>query len=168
MSARRAGNRKGFTLIEMVVVMLVLSAMALVTLPAFLNPPQDDDMTLAVRRVDALFRLARDSAARGGTRVSVVVDSATSHVWLDVAGVSQEQASTAPAGVSAFAARTDGGDVGEALELPGTVRVQLSKERALFSFAPSGATFADSLWLVGPLNARLVTINPWTGDVLVH
>ena len=35
----RAGNRAGFTLIELIVVMLVLSAVAAVTVPAFLNVP---------------------------------------------------------------------------------------------------------------------------------
>ena len=43
----RPGNRSGFTLIEVVVVLLVLSATVALTLPAFLEPPADDDMTVA-------------------------------------------------------------------------------------------------------------------------
>jgi prepilin-type N-terminal cleavage/methylation domain-containing protein len=158
----RPGNRSGFTLIEVVVVLLVLSATVALTLPAFLEPPADDDMTVATRRVESLFRLARDSAARGGRRVSVVIDSATSRVWLDVPGV------FAPDTNRTTTLRGSAGPAGEDLELPRGVRLQLSTTRATFTFAPSGAAFADSLRLVTSLGSRVITIHPWTGDVHAH
>lgn len=157
--------RRGFTLIEMVVVLLVLSAMAAMTLPAFLDAPVEDEMTIATRRMEALFRLARDSAARGGKRVTVVIDSASGRVWLDVPGVSDASAAAWPTGGPLQSASTS---MGEDLELPRSVSLQLSTTRARFTYAPTGAVYADSLWLVSPLGTRLLTLHPWTGDVLVH
>jgi len=155
--ASRPGNRRGFTLIEMVMVLLVLSAMAAVTVPSLLEAPRDDDMTTATRRIEALFRLARDSAARGGQRINVVIDSAKSRVWLD-----------APDTFVPVADRLTAAEGGEDLGLPSGVKLELTETRATFSFAPSGAAFADSLLLVSSLGSRVITIQPWTGDVLVR
>jgi Tfp pilus assembly protein FimT len=138
-------------------VLLVLSVMAAVAVPSLLETPRDDDMTAATRRIEGLFRLARDSAARSGSRVSVVIDSATSRVWLDAQNTF---ATPAQAGTS-----TTGG---EDLELPNGVRLELTKTRATFAFAPSGVAFADSLLLVSSLGSRVVSIHPWTGDVRVR
>ena len=153
----RRGNRRGFTLIEMVMVLLVLAAMAAVTVPSLLEAPRVDDMTTATRRIEALFRLARDSAARGGQRINVVIDSATSRVWLD-----------APDTFAPTADNVTGAEDGEDLRLPNGVKLELTETRATFSFAPSGAAFADSLLLVSSLGTRVITIQPWTGDVVVR
>jgi prepilin-type N-terminal cleavage/methylation domain-containing protein len=157
--------RRGFTLIEMVVVLLVLSAVAAITVPAFLDAPVEDDMTVATRRVDLLFRLARDSAARGGKRVTVVIDSATSRVWFDVPGVS-DPAALAEAQLGRTARMTI--TPGEELELPSSVTLQLSTTRARFTYMPTGAVYGDTLWLTSSLGSRIITLHPWTGDVLVH
>jgi prepilin-type N-terminal cleavage/methylation domain-containing protein len=167
MTARRIAARAAFTLIEVVVVLLVLSAVAVVTVPAFLDAPHADELTLATRRIEALFRLARDSAARGGQPVKVVIDSATSRVWFDVPGELAPEAD-APRRIAASPGSSPAALAGEDLELPRSVHLRLSAARATFRFAPSGAAFADSLRLVAPQGTRLITIHPWTGDVLVH
>jgi prepilin-type N-terminal cleavage/methylation domain-containing protein len=162
----RSGNRAGFTLIELIVVMLVLSAVAAVTVPAFLNAPVEDDLTIATRRMEALFRVARDSAARSGKRVSVVVDSVTGRVWFDVAGVLPTEAQLPVTRTTRPSAIAE--PMGEDLELPGTVSIELTAMRATFSFAPTGGVFGDSLLLVSSLGTRVVKANPWTGDILVY
>src|SRR5690606_945434 len=78
------GPRRGFTLVELVVAFVVLAVMAAMAAPAFLASPRPpaalDD---AQGRLQALFRLARDSAVRSATPVTVVIDSASGRVWLD-------------------------------------------------------------------------------------
>jgi len=59
-------------------------------------------------------------------------------------------------------------DDGEPLDLPSSIRIELTKARARFTFAPSGAAWADSLVLSTSMGMRLLTLNPWTGDVIVY
>lgn len=145
----RVGLRPGFTLIEVVVVLLIMTVATALTVPAFLAEPEEDDMTRVVRQLDALFGLARDSAVRGGMPVTVMIDSATSHVWMLVGS-------------------TDPAAAGDTLDLPAGVRLQLTKTRATFSFVPHGAVFADSVRVRTTTLDRLVTIDPWTGHAVVH
>ena len=90
------------------------------------------------------------------------IDSTTSTVWLlgenaDTAAVDTAR-SRRPGEVTVTP--------GESLELPGGVEIELTRARARFRFASSGAVFADSLTLVTPSTRRLITLHPWTGDVV--
>jgi prepilin-type N-terminal cleavage/methylation domain-containing protein len=143
-------SRAGFTIIEVVVVLLIIAIATAVTVPALLAPAADDDaLTTAVRDIDLLFRTARDSSARSGRAVTVMLDSATSHAWL-------------------YAGEDSPASDGVPLGLPNGVRLQLSKARAAFLFMPGGAAFADSLTLRAATTDRLVTIDPWTGRPVLH
>ena len=167
-SARRS-LPLGFTLMEIMVVFVIVAFATALSVPAWRRWFQEDDMTIATHRIEALFRLARDSAIRGGEPVTVVIDSVTGNVWLD-----------APRPLliadSVYSPRTmmrmDASDAqaraGESLELPASVTIELTHARARFEFAPSGAAYADSLVLKAPLGIRLITVNPWTGDVVTH
>jgi prepilin-type N-terminal cleavage/methylation domain-containing protein len=159
---RRSGNENGFTLVEMTVVILILAVMGAVAVPAFRNWVQEDDLTVATRRVESLFKLARDSAVYSGSSITVWIDSTTSSVWLVGEGADT-------AAVDTIRSRRPGEITvtpGESLELPPGVRIELTHARARFRFAASGAVFADSLTLVTPYGSRLLTLNTWTGDVV--
>jgi general secretion pathway protein H len=149
--SRRAA-RPGFSLLELTVVLLILALAAAVAVPAFLAYVEEDDLDTATRRVQALLRLARDSAVRGASPVTVRIDSATATVWLDSPG--SPAAAHAPAG--------------QPLELPATVRLELAAARAAFTFLPGGAAFGDTLALRSGAAVRRVTVQPWTGDAVIH
>jgi prepilin-type N-terminal cleavage/methylation domain-containing protein len=182
-SGRRRSANSGFTLIEVAVVLGILALMAAVAVPAFRALVQEDDMTAATHRVEALFRLARDSAIRGGQPVTVVVDSVSGNVWLDTPTRTSVAADTVPraAGSSLrLGSGINGGGMdgraandvpvmqGESLELPPAVRLELTRARARFTFAPGGSAFADSLVLRTVLESRTITVDRWTGDLRVH
>ena len=83
MRLRRSTSRAGFTLIEILVSLLIIAVMAAVAAPAFLREPAPPDMDDAQARMEALFRMARDSAVRSATPVTVVLDSLSGLVWFD-------------------------------------------------------------------------------------
>lgn len=162
--AARQSNRSGFTIIELIVVMVILAVMTSLAVPAFRSWVEEDDLTTATRRVESLFRLARDSAVRSGTPLSVWIDSVSARVWL--VPVTLDSASSAPRVTRAGVPSESGLDTGEALGLPASIQLRLSRARASFRFAPSGAVFADTLTLASKGVSRQITLNPWTGDVV--
>jgi prepilin-type N-terminal cleavage/methylation domain-containing protein len=161
-----ARARAGFTIIEMVVVMLILAVATAITVPALLPPPRDDDLTAAAAQFDRLFAIARDSASRSGAYVTVMIDSATGGVWL----MSEAEPDSAFASTRPDSAFGSAGlhTAGEPLDLPASVRLQLSRARARFRFSATGAAFADSLVLSTAAGEHLVTIDPWNGHATIQ
>jgi prepilin-type N-terminal cleavage/methylation domain-containing protein len=179
--------RRGFTLIELTVALLVLTVMAAVAAPALLSRREPPPLEDAQGRLEALFRMARDSAVRTATPVTVVLDSASGLVWLDArtrmaaelpveaegavadrsalsTGSAFGGASTLGIGLSAPGSFGRVPAQGESLELPATVRMQLFQTRSLFTFAPNGAALGDSILLAASSGeARMITVDPWTG-----
>jgi len=180
---RRGFKQSGFTLIELVTALFILSLAVAVAVPAYRSLGEVDDLTQATRRVETLFRLARDSAIRSGLPVTVVIDSIDGLVWIDTReplGLGSAEAREALAypdyapEPSMLSAQVRGLNDDKLLEpgspigLPGTVRLELPRARARFTFEPTGAALADTLILAGPLATRVITVNPWTGDVTVR
>jgi hypothetical protein len=141
----------------------------------------EDDLTRAARRVQTLFRMARDSAISSGRSVTVVVDSLDGLVWIDtreplgLEAVEVREALAYPEETSArgivLPTALDAEpefEQGAPIGLPPTVRMELLRARASFTFLPGGGALADTLVLEGPLGMRVITIDPWTGDVLIR
>jgi prepilin-type N-terminal cleavage/methylation domain-containing protein len=185
--SRRPGktglDRRGITLLELVVALLIISLAVAVAVPAFLNLGREDDLALATRRVETLFRLARDSAISSGLPVTVVIDSVTELVWIDTPKrILLGSQTPAQAPLSLFDdsdANTNlallGGErvleglkPGEPLGLPDGVAMELPRARTRFTFQPTGAALADTMLLTGSFGIRAVSIDPWTGDVRVR
>jgi len=190
----RPSNAKGFTLVEMLVVFVIIAAAGAIAVPAFRALYEEDDLDVATKRVELLMRLARDSALRSGRTVTVVVDSVSGLVWLDspaaepldrepaggaVGGILQAGSFRSATGGTRTAtmgtvARAGWGGAGQTvepgtdLELPPGVEIQLASARAHFRFAPTGVSFADSLLLNASGVLRLITIDRSTGDVVTR
>jgi len=176
-------SRTGITLLELVAALLIISLAVAVAVPAFLGLGRTDDLTAATRRVETLFRLARDSAISSGASVTVVIDSVTGLVWVDtplrirLGSQAPAQAPASlfddedPAGNLALlggAAALEALKPGQPLGLPQGIGMELPRARSRFTFEPSGAALADTLLLTGSFGVRAVTIDPWTGDVRVR
>ena len=176
-------SRAGITLLELVMALTIIALAVGVAVPAYLSLGQQDELTQATRRVSTLFRLARDSAISSGLPVTVVIDSISELVWIDTPKRIQLGSNADPqAPVSLFDEGPDGIDLamlggddaldalvpGEPIGLPEGIRMGLPRARARFTFEPTGAALADTLLLSGSLGTRVVTIDPWTGDVRVY
>ncbi len=163
--------------------LLIISLAVAIAVPAFLRLGRSDPLADATRRVETLFRLARDSAITSGLPVTVVIDSVTGLVWVDTqrriqlgsqrgpdsaVSLFDRQASTLDLGLLGGAAAMDALVPGEPLGLPPGVGMEVPRARSRFTFEPSGAALADTLLLTGSFGARAVTIDPWTGDVRVR
>ncbi len=175
--------RRGFTLVEVVMALFIVSLAVAVAVPAYRSLGEVDDLTQATRRVETLFRLARDSAIRSGLPVTVVIDSIDGLVWIDTVeplGLSSPEVRDAlaypdyapePGMLSALVGDQNDDELlkpGSPIGLPGTVHMELPRARARFTFEPTGAALADTLLLSGPLATRVISVDPWTGDVIVR
>jgi prepilin-type N-terminal cleavage/methylation domain-containing protein len=178
---RRSAPARGFTLVEVVTALLIVSLAVAVAVPAFRTSGQDDDLTKARRRVETLFRLARDSAIRSGVPVTVILDSVQGLAWIDTApmvrigseavreALAYPDATPEPGEVAAMHLGTSEALApGQFIGLPPTVHMQLPRARARFRFEPTGAALADTLLLSGAFGTRAVIVDPWTGDVTVR
>jgi prepilin-type N-terminal cleavage/methylation domain-containing protein len=187
--ATSARNRRGFTLIEMLVSILILTVLAGLAGPAFLSPPKVEPMDEAQGRIEALFQLARDSAVKSATPVTVVLDSASSLVWLDAqtrfsaevpseltaadmamnGNISLRGASlgapTPGVGLPVPGATARRPINGESIDLPDGVKLELFQTRTLITFSPSGAVMGDSIGLSAGGERRVIKLDPWTGYV---
>jgi len=172
------GHQSGFTLIELIVVLLIITVLAGAVAPALVAPsPAKTDMEEAVNRFDTIFRLARDSAVRSASPVTVVLDSISGLVWFKAPGnpsaVSSSAVATAISGQpvtieagnhdqtgdtfrglstlgSGFGAPGAGIAVPEeaqALVLPEGIKIEYLLTRSFFTFAPGGSATGDSLRL---------------------
>ena len=145
---------RGFTLIELIVALLILSVVAAVSVPAFLSDPDLSDLDYATERIETLLYLARDSALNSAFPVALVIDSVSGLVWL-----------TASEGAGEPAALLT--EPGSSIDLPATVTMEMSSARARFLFQPSGAAFPDTVHLHSSAGATAVTVDPWTGHAIV-
>lgn len=156
-------RRDGFTLVEIFVVLVILGVMASVAVAAFRTPPQETDLAIATHQIEAMMKLTRDSAVHASAPVTLVIDSATSRAWIVTSFPSESDEASSDIHASDLLA---GLQLGEPIALPPGVRLELSKTRARFTFNAGGMAFADSVLLKSVLGNRLITIDPWTGNVI--
>ncbi len=74
--------RAGYTLVEMVVVLLILAVSAAAAVPAFAAWRTASDLDVATARVVEALRLARERAIAGGRGSALVIDAANARIWL--------------------------------------------------------------------------------------
>lgn len=142
--------RAGFTLIEIIVVLVIISILAWMTAPAMMravtpHAEEGDAMPLA-----ALFRSARREAIERGLVVSLTVDPVGARYRAD--------------SISVHGA----GLLGEGdIALDEGVSLVADSARVRFTFRPDGSVFGDSITVHGQWSSTLVTIDRWTGAIRV-
>jgi prepilin-type N-terminal cleavage/methylation domain-containing protein len=180
---QRSAPPAGFTLLEIIVSLAIISIVAAMSIPALLRDAQPTDMEAAADRIEALFSLARDSAVGSATPITVTLDSITGRVWLDAPPsdlIAEREPDTSRMGSGSLRAGGSfgggstlggqlrlgafGSETGDTLGLPGSIRLELFKARARFTFSPSGAAMGDSLALRSSTGQMvMISLDPWNG-----
>lgn len=137
--------RRGFTLVEVVVVIAILGITAAAVVPALARVATEDDLTAATRQLETVFASARGQAVERATSVGVTLVPETGRYW------------TTPVDGAVL-------DSGR-LTFPAGVRLQSRASRPTFRFDPLGTADGDSLVLVGTSGARAITVDHWTGEL---
>lgn len=139
-------ERLGFTLIEVVVVLVLLGLVAGVTAPAFRDSASTGAGGQVAREVVSLLERARTTALERGTAVRVVLDPVT--------------------GGYTVAADSAGGVVPVRegrVTLPAGVTLVTATLRYTASFGATAVAGADTLRIRGTDGETRLTVNRWTG-----
>lgn len=147
MTARRARPDAGFTLAEVVAVVVVMGVVATVAVPAF-RPVQERSAHAAADALREVYADARGTAAKRGVPVLVVLETATDSfaVFAEPEGGPREllRAGRLPLPEAGTVAGGRGG-------------------RAHARFTPLGRARADRVTLADGDARRVVEVDPWTG-----
>lgn len=140
-----ARPRRGFTLWELTMVLLVLSIAATLSVPAFARLGSERPPGAA----DALLGLLHDA------RKASIDHNATVTLRIDPKTLAYQADTSTAAGFGTLAAGTLDLSFGETFEteLP----------RLQYVFKPTGATFADTVRIRGSSVPLLIRVDPWSG-----
>lgn len=143
--------RRGFTLLEVIVVLAILALTAGVVAPAVFRATREDDLTRATGQVTTLLARARLTAVERGTPVSVTIAPESGE----------------------YAVMIERGDTSALLERGrldwgGGARLVSTARRPRFRFDPLGTAEGDSLSVLGSTGHRIVALDRWTGEVAAH
>jgi len=142
----RVLERAGFTLIEVVVVLVLLGVVAGVTLPAFMRPDAGGPRAEVTSELLRLLESARATALERATTTCLVLDPASGSYRVE--GDSAGQAVVVREG---------------RVQLPANVTLMSDRSRVQFRFSSSGVAIAESLVVRGPDGASRVVVDRWTG-----
>ena len=146
----RLPSRAGFTLIEMIVVLIVVAVTAGLTAPAMMRMTGTAADASDAAPLTALLRGARRQAIEGGSVVTVL---------LDPEGARYRADTTSPRGAGLLSE-------GELTFDPG-VTLESDSARVRFTFRPDGSVFGDTLTVRGRWTTTRVSVDKWTGAIHV-
>ena len=139
--------RRGFTLVEMLIVIVILAIVSAVTVPALRANP-DDELTTSANAVTNLMQRSRQTAVERGQTVTLVVDVENARYWATIVSTGE------PDSVVAYGP----------IELASGATITADKSRVHYVFAPSGAAAGGPLQVRMDSRAAVITLNQWTGD----
>ena len=137
--------RRGITLVELLVVLVILTIVLGATAPALAKIGEEDPSKAATRELVSLLRAARRSAVEQGVTVSVVIDPRSGRYWL------ASEAAVPPPVRTGF--------------LSEDTRTQMitTTDRVSFVFDPRGVARGDSVVVRTGEGFVNVGVNHWTG-----
>jgi type II secretion system protein H len=144
---RVLGGREGFTLVEMLIVIVILAIVSAVTVPALRANP-DDELTTSANTLTLLMQRSRQTAVERGQTVTLVVDAENARYWATVVrtGSPDSLVSYGP------------------IELASGATLSADESRSRYVFAPSGAASGGPIVVRMDSRAAVITLNQWTGD----
>jgi type II secretion system protein H len=142
--------RRGFTLIEMIVVLIVIAVIAGLTAPAMMRMTGTVADESDAAPLTALLRNARRQAIESGAVVTILLDPENARYRADTAS---------PRGAGMLRE-------GE-LTLESGVTLESDSLRVRFSFRPDGSVFGDTLTVRGRWTTSRISVDRWTGTVHV-
>jgi prepilin-type N-terminal cleavage/methylation domain-containing protein len=141
---------RGFTLVEILVVLAILGITAAAVVPALARATTDDDVTRAARDFERVAVAARTAAIERATPVDVTVVLESGRYWVRLLG---EGGATIDSG---------------AIVLEHGTRLRSPVPRPRFRFGPLGTADGDSLIVLGASGARALVLDRWTGGIRVE
>lgn len=138
-------QRRGFTLLEMAIVLAVMAVSAMLVAPAFSRMGEGKPPAVGDDVIKLLTDARRISIDRNET-VTLRLDPVSGRYRADTVGVSGS-------GELGEGTMTLGAQEGLVTDLP----------RLVYVFHPTGATLADTVLVRGAGAAALVAVDPWSG-----
>lgn len=147
MTARRRG---GFTLIEMIVVLIIVGILAWLTAPAMMRVASPYAHDGQAAPIAALLRSGRREAIERGLVVSMTIDAVAAKYRADSIGV------------------RGAGLLGEGdIAMDEGVALETDSLRVRFTFRPDGSVFGDSIIVRGRYGGSVLSVDRWTGAIRI-
>jgi general secretion pathway protein H len=146
-----ARRRSGFTLLEMVLVLLIMGIVFAMVIPSMSSMGSDPEEGQSWKELADLLRSSRVLALENGVTVKLMLDPQSGAYRVDSTGA------------------RGAGIVREGqIEVGLNMSIYADSARARFSFRPDGSAFSDSLIMRASGYATKISVDPFTGEVKIE